>query len=434
MVMNKKLILLFSFLLVFSVFVIANIPGVDFFGGSAVSDSDGLALEAEFNIDITRYTAEKNVEADGTTGGRNVYVPLKTEAEWNSFVANHDVHYVTLTDIGGGGEPPTAPTGVSCNAISSTEIQINWNAVTGADGYKVFRCSGVCNPSIEVNQLPGTSWLNSGLGPGSIYSYRVRAYDSSGNGPYSSTVTCTTDAGSCTALTCSDHVGLASFNNDFNCGLNLNDGCGGTIDCIDTCGDNYVCSRISPIGYEEDECKYGSMNNCDVVAEGVVKGYCMQDFGCQPVIDHVDEPERGRQYCFGSEDGVYRDPYQPLCLSGLVFAAPVYQVYKYNDNCYGKPVTASGLSSCDSLEWWHIGGYDEFYPISYHPDISNAQFYAKYSSVNGDFEVYSCTSGSTDPPPSNPCVPGCERGYVCQNGTCVVSGESSGDSDMIVGP
>jgi hypothetical protein len=66
----------------------------------------------------------------------------------------------------------------------------------GVTNYLVERCQGAgCSSFAQIATPTGTSLSDTGLSPGTTYSYRVRATDAAGNlGPYSSTATATTTA------------------------------------------------------------------------------------------------------------------------------------------------------------------------------------------------------------------------------------------------
>jgi chitodextrinase len=73
-----------------------------------------------------------------------------------------------------GAAPPSAPpvpTGLSATAPSSTQVNLTWTASTGATGYHVYR------NGVEVGTSLSTSYADSGLSLGTVYTYRVSAYD-----------------------------------------------------------------------------------------------------------------------------------------------------------------------------------------------------------------------------------------------------------------
>jgi len=74
---------------------------------------------------------------------------------------------------------PSAPTGITATAVSSSQINLSWTASTdnvGVTGYNVYR-GGVQIATLGVV----TSFQNNGLTASTTYSYTVRARDAAGN-------------------------------------------------------------------------------------------------------------------------------------------------------------------------------------------------------------------------------------------------------------
>jgi hypothetical protein len=89
--------------------------------------------------------------------------------------------------------PPATPTSLTCEAVSSSQIDLSWDASTGANGYYVYRCEGTgCTPTVRVHTASGTSWSDTGLNPSTSYCYRATAYNEAGESGYGSIVSCTT--------------------------------------------------------------------------------------------------------------------------------------------------------------------------------------------------------------------------------------------------
>ncbi len=86
---------------------------------------------------------------------------------------------------------PAAPAGLSGQAIGPTEVQLNWQPNTESDlaGYIIYRN----NTEIARVDNNATSYTDSGLVPGTTYTYGIKAYNTSGlTSDMSNTVTVTT--------------------------------------------------------------------------------------------------------------------------------------------------------------------------------------------------------------------------------------------------
>ena len=94
---------------------------------------------------------------------------------------------------------PTTPSKVTPTIISGTQINLSWTASldnVGVTGYRIERCQGVgCTSFAQVGTSVGTTFSDTGLTAGNIYSYRVRAADAAGNVSLYSIPTSTTGYG-----------------------------------------------------------------------------------------------------------------------------------------------------------------------------------------------------------------------------------------------
>ncbi|MGW2833597.1 chitinase [Streptomyces sp. NPDC001286] len=88
------------------------------------------------------------------------------------------------------GQPPTAPTGLTVTAVTSSSATLSWSAVTGATSYAVYR------DGTKVQTASGTSATVTGLSPSTAYGFQVAAVNAAGESARSATVTATTTAGS----------------------------------------------------------------------------------------------------------------------------------------------------------------------------------------------------------------------------------------------
>lgn len=97
---------------------------------------------------------------------------------------------------------PTAPTQLTANAVTSTQIDLAWTAATdsggsGLAGYRVERCLGTnCSNFAEIGTAAVNSYSDIDRAALTAYRYRVRAYDGAGNlsASYSNVASATTSA------------------------------------------------------------------------------------------------------------------------------------------------------------------------------------------------------------------------------------------------
>jgi fibronectin type III domain protein/chondroitinase B-like protein len=78
---------------------------------------------------------------------------------------------------------PSVPTNLIANPVSSSQINLSWNASTdnaGVTGYRVYRGGA------QIATTSASSYSNTGLSASTPYSYTVAAYDAAGNNSASS--------------------------------------------------------------------------------------------------------------------------------------------------------------------------------------------------------------------------------------------------------
>jgi len=78
-----------------------------------------------------------------------------------------------------------APGNLAATAVSTTRINLTWDAVPGATRYTVYRSTTPGGPYTQVAVVGGTSYANTRLSPGTTYYYVVRATTPAGVSPNS---------------------------------------------------------------------------------------------------------------------------------------------------------------------------------------------------------------------------------------------------------
>ncbi len=183
---------------------------------------------------VTSYTVNTNL-----TAGTNYWYRVRA---YNAFTASLYSTDITLITV------PDAPIATAATAIGTAAFSANWNATTGAAGYRLDVATDnlFTSPVAGYNNLDVTNVttyvVNSGLSSGTNYFYRVRAYDASGTGLSSGTISLTTIAAAPTA-----NAATAITTNSFSASWSSPTGTTGFK--LDVATDNLFASYVS--GYQD---------------------------------------------------------------------------------------------------------------------------------------------------------------------------------------
>jgi len=140
------------------------------------------------NVVVSLTSAANNLSAGTHTASVNFV--NSTNNEGNTSRA------VSLT-VQSADEPPSSPSGLAATAASPSSIVLAWTASTDeteVSGYRIERCTGNgCTNFTQVGTSATPAYTDSGLSADTAYTYRVRAYDNTGNNSgYSNTASATT--------------------------------------------------------------------------------------------------------------------------------------------------------------------------------------------------------------------------------------------------
>jgi lysophospholipase L1-like esterase/fibronectin type 3 domain-containing protein len=146
-------------------------------------------------------TSPVRLLAAGQSGGNGWWVSSATGGFPNSpspQAANHwvDVVFVLSTDPAPPPPPPSAPGNLRVTAVTSSQISLAWNDVTGETGYRVERAPGGTIDWAAVGSAArdNLNFADSGLASLTSYSYRVVATSRNGDSAPSAVVTASTAA------------------------------------------------------------------------------------------------------------------------------------------------------------------------------------------------------------------------------------------------
>ncbi|WP_316557194.1 fibronectin type III domain-containing protein [Methanimicrococcus hongohii] len=152
--------------------------------GIARADTFPYFEELPVTIDkSTPYYEDTGLDPDTTY---HYMVSARTNAgdyEYSQFIE------VKTLEIGPLGTPV-----LSAYAFSTSEIELRWNAVDDADGYKIYQSYEEMGSYVEIADVSGTEteYINSGLDEGTTYYYKIAAYIGQETGDFSNIVSATT--------------------------------------------------------------------------------------------------------------------------------------------------------------------------------------------------------------------------------------------------
>jgi len=112
--------------------------------------------------------------------------------------------------VSSGSAPPStlpAPVGVATSGATGSSMVLAWGAVNGASGYNVYRGGGKVNATL----VAATSYTDTGLAPGTTYSWTVTAVDANGGeSPPSAPATGTTTGSAAQCYTSSNYAHVSA--------------------------------------------------------------------------------------------------------------------------------------------------------------------------------------------------------------------------------
>ncbi|MBN2417054.1 fibronectin type III domain-containing protein [bacterium] len=165
-----------------------------------ISWSDNSSNETGFKIE--RKTGAGGTWSQITTVGAN-------ETSYNNTGLSAGVtYYYRVRAYNGSGDSgysneanattyaaPAAPGGLSATAVSTSQINLNWNDnSSNEDGFKIERKTGAGGTWSQIATVGSnaTSYNNTGLASGTTYYYRVKAYNGIGDSGFSNEANATT--------------------------------------------------------------------------------------------------------------------------------------------------------------------------------------------------------------------------------------------------
>lgn len=165
---------------------------------SATHQSVALSWSASSGADY--YTIYRSTLFDNGSGVSNVLgtIVLNNATEGTSYTDNSptdgSIYSYSVTAANAAGissnsvaalavplpAPPASAPGSSSGNFSSTNVVLNWSAVSGAVGYIISRSSSANGPFTLLQSITETTYTDVGLNTNSAYYYQIRAVNAAG--------------------------------------------------------------------------------------------------------------------------------------------------------------------------------------------------------------------------------------------------------------
>jgi hypothetical protein len=152
---------------------------------------DGTTLQQTVTDTVTHatFTHGYAIDIPGTIGGTSAFVGFTASTGASTAIEN--VLSWSYTPLPA---PPVAPTNLTVTPASGTELDLSWTQGSSpVDHFNILRLTAP-NTYTQVGQVPGnvTTYPDSGLTPGTSYSYEVVAVNAGGSSPVAGPVGNTT--------------------------------------------------------------------------------------------------------------------------------------------------------------------------------------------------------------------------------------------------
>ncbi len=218
----------------------------------------------------TANTSNYNVYRSRSSSGTFTKIQSLVDTMYKDSGLQEDTeYYYKVTAENAAGESPRSsaasvrtwivikvPTGLSGKALSSSALSLDWNSVSGAQLYKIFKSSDQGGPFTLLDSVSNTSFSDTGLEANTSYFYKVSAKGQSGESEQTGAVKVTTKMPipavptglKATALSASEiQIEFDPVNGATGYILYDNSRQSGTYDLVDTLGStNFTHSNLQP--------------------------------------------------------------------------------------------------------------------------------------------------------------------------------------------
>jgi fibronectin type 3 domain-containing protein len=172
---------------------------------SAPATPTGLAAtagnaQAALSWNAVAGATSYNIFRSTTPGGEGstAYQTTTTNSFTDTGLTNGTSYYYQVSAVNAGGQSaksleasatpqvaaPAAPTGFAADP-GDANVTLSWNAVSGANSYKIYRGTVSGTETLVQSGVTGTTFADAGLTNGTTYYYQVSAVNGGGESPHS---------------------------------------------------------------------------------------------------------------------------------------------------------------------------------------------------------------------------------------------------------
>lgn len=127
-------------------------------------------------------TVDGNANGAFNTGDAGVFYASADDGPADADITSATTQTIQVSSVDIDTNAPSAPTNLTVSAGSDhTSLNLSWTGVSGAYGYRIYRAMNTDNAGqmIDAN-VGGTSYVDTGLMPGTTYYYLVQTVGSNG--------------------------------------------------------------------------------------------------------------------------------------------------------------------------------------------------------------------------------------------------------------
>jgi fibronectin type 3 domain-containing protein len=125
-----------------------------------------------------------NANLNGFRGKLLDYYIEATDSKGN--VHKSEIQHVWVEDDGAVTDPPVTPDAPEATAVNSGQVDLSWDAVPDANGYRLYRDGN------QIVEQTGTTYSDTGLTGDTTYTYTLRAFNNAGESDASTATLVTT--------------------------------------------------------------------------------------------------------------------------------------------------------------------------------------------------------------------------------------------------